>query len=655
MSRTIERTAVGVRGLRVLISIVAVSLALTINAARGDTEIRHPLDPLSANEIKTAVAVIAASGKVDRTTRAAMISLSEPEKRDVLEWREGAPQARRAFAILRTKGQTYEAVVDLGAGRLESWRWRPGAQPAIHSGEWERAQALVKADPRWRAAMVARGYDRFEEIFCDSLSAGYFGAEEEPPRRLLKMPCYEVSGAGINVYASPIEGVITTVDLDRNEVVDVRDTGSVPTLQGDHTFIGDPPREPAPVPDAERAFEVDGRFVRWGRWSFHLGFDQRFGPVLSLVSFDDGAASRRILYQGHISEVFVPYMDPSENWSFRTYLDAGEYGLGRLASPLAPGIDCPAHALFVDATLSTALGGARVRERAICVFERETAAPLWRHWEALNGAYEGRAATELVVRSIPSIAHYDYVIDWVFTPNGDIRVNIGATGIDAVKAVALQTMAAEAGEDAEAYGSLVAPGLVAVHHDHYFSVRLDLDIDGPVNRLVRERLAQRLLPADHRRRSLWQLQADPVLDEQPLSVSGRPQVWRIDNPTRRTALGHHPGYQVMSHGPTSLLAPDDWPQRRGAFSEHNLWVTAYHAGERHAAGAYPNQSRGSDGLPAYADGENVESADIVLWSTVGFNHVTRPEDWPVLSTIWKGVTLRPYQFFTLNPSLIAHE
>ena len=99
----------------------------------------------------------------------------------------------------------------------------------------------------------------------------------------------------------------------------------------------------------------------------------------------------------------------------------------------------------------------------------------------------------------------------------------------------------------------------------------------------------------------------------------------------------------------SLLAPDDWPQRRAAFSTADLCITKRHAGELYAAGDYPNQSPGGDGLSAYANGEDITSGDIVVWCMIGFRHVPRPEDWPVLTTVWQGVTLRPYGFFHAEP------
>ena len=93
-------------------------------------------------------------------------------------------------------------------------------------------------------------------------------------------------------------------------------------------------------------------------------------------------------------------------------------------------------------------------------------------------------------------------------------------------------------------------------------------------------------------------------------------------------------------------------QRRAAFSAAPLWLTAYDRRELYAAGMYPNQSTGGDGLPAYAARRRpVENADIVLWYTMGFHHLPRPEDWPVMSTVWHSVSLVPYGFFDRNPGL----
>jgi len=88
------------------------------------------------------------------------------------------------------------------------------------------------------------------------------------------------------------------------------------------------------------------------------------------------------------------------------------------------------------------------------------------------------------------------------------------------------------------------------------------------------------------------------------------------------------------------------------FIGHHLWVTPYHPDERYAAGAYPNQSRGGDGLPRWTSADRpIENTDIVLWYTLNFHHVVRTEDWPVMSVVWKGFELRPFHFFDRNPAI----
>ena len=65
-------------------------------------------------------------------------------------------------------------------------------------------------------------------------------------------------------------------------------------------------------------------------------------------------------------------------WYSRTYFDTGEYGAGLLASPLKPGIDCPATASFMPAVLNDDKGEPFTTPNAVCFFERSLGEPAWR-------------------------------------------------------------------------------------------------------------------------------------------------------------------------------------------------------------------------------------------------------------------------------------
>jgi primary-amine oxidase len=81
-------------------------------------------------------------------------------------------------------------------------------------------------------------------------------------------------------------------------------------------------------------------------------------------------------------------------------------------------------------------------------------------------------------------------------------------------------------------------------------------------------------------------------------------------------------------------------------------VTPFAADERRAAGDFPNQHPGGDGLPRWTAADRpVVDTDIVIWHTVGVTHFCRPEDFPVMPVEYTGFTLKPFGFFDRNPAI----
>ncbi len=236
----------------------------------------HPLDSLDAQEIVGAVSLLRKAGHADGDTYFASISLREPPKATVLAWNAGEPILRAADVVMRAKQRTYAAVVDLSRGRVESFRELPGVQPSIGTREFSLASGSATADSRMREGFEKRGITDSSQLFCAPRSIGNFGEPEERSRRLVKVDCFDIRGVRTNVFATPIEGLFATVDLDTGEVLEVTDLGVLPLPPGvgeiDVESIGaqrtaNPIVQSAPLGSNVR---IDGSVVRWQKWSFHL-------------------------------------------------------------------------------------------------------------------------------------------------------------------------------------------------------------------------------------------------------------------------------------------------------------------------------------------------------------------------------------------------
>ena len=619
----------------------------------------HPLDPLSADEIAAAVALARTDRRFDGAAFP-VVALVEPAKADVLAWQPGRPVARQARIDALTRDHVYEAIVDLGGRRLVSVTERTGATPPITLTEIESA-AVVLEHAAFKAGLAKRGISDTSKLFCAPFSAGYYGTPAEDGRRLVRVGCFDTRRSTTNVFGWPVEGLYALVDLRRREVLDVADGPVVPITPAEMNYPAAagrtrPLRRPTLLaqPGGSSA-RVDGHEVAWGAWRFHARVDPRVGTVISLARWDDGHGPRSVLYQGYLSEMFVPYMDPDDGWWSRTYFDTGEYGAGLTATPLEAGVDCPRTATFLPAVFASDKGEAFTTPNALCVFERAGGDPIWRHKEAVNQTYEGRANVALVVRMAATIGNYDYLFDWTFTDAGEIEVRVGATGIDAFKGVPAARMSDPTAAADTRHGTLVAPHLIAVHHDHYFNFRLDLDVDGQANSFRQEVYRPMTMPPGTPRRSLYVV--DPVTPATEraaqIDTHAGSMKLRVVNEARTNAVGNPVSYEILAATHARLLLdPEDWPAKRARFLAHDVWVTPYAPAERHAAGEYMVGSRGDDGLAAWAAQDRpIRNQDVVVWVNIGMHHLTRAEDVPVMPTIWHAFRLRPFNFFDRNPAL----
>jgi len=650
-------------------------LAVGANNTARSQSVGHPLDPLTWDEYWTIIEVLKESDHADKETKFWLVKLREPQKTDVLAWQSGDDIQRSAFAVFRQGSKISEAIIDLDARKIVSWEEVEGVMIPLDDEDDEEKDSintLVKANADWQAAMERRGITDFDDVDCEAELLGYFGTpEQQQGRRVARVDCW-LEIRSTRYFPAPagwIGGLTALVDVDSKEILRVV-VESSPPIQADsnnETVIDNPREIPTPIAMEQPlgpSFELDGQLVSWQNWSFHFRVDPRVGTIVSDVHYKDGERTRSVMYQGMLAEIFVPYMDPSLPWFDFNFFDTGGSGF---AVPLEPGVDCPNNATYFDALVARSEDGQpRTVERSACLFERLTGDPAWRHQYGDRRAVEGRAARDLVLRMVARLGNYEYYIDWVFHQNGAITVRVGATGLDNVKLVASpvtaesDTTASSGAENApagDAYGRYLAKNVVAVNHDHFFSFRLDLDVDGPRNSFERDALKTVRLPDDHARKSLWVV--DPSIaqseSEAKLRISlERPSLWRVINPHVRNQVGYPVSYQIVPRSNLlSLMDADDYPQRRAGFIDYHLWVTPYDPDELYIGGLYPALSGAEPvGLPKWtAADRSIVDTDIVLWYTFGMHHVPRGEDWPIMPTVWHSFEIQPFDFFDRNPAL----
>jgi len=628
------------------IRILFLACAAVLGGAAGSES--HPLDPLSKEEIDTAVEALRASHRTSEASRFVIVALHEPPKPAVLAAAAGREPPRQAFVIVyeRAANATFEAVVDLETRRVLQWRAVPGVQPPILGEEYEMTADILKADPGWRAALRRRGIADVDSVHVDPWPVGD-QARWGGSRVVAAVSYYR--GASSNPYARPIDGLVAYVDLNRKQVRRLLDSGVVPVppagaglSESAQTPRAPPRRLEIRQPDGP-SFTLEGTLVRWQNWDFRFGLHPREGLVLHTVGYEDRGRRRPILYRASVSEVLVTYPDIEAAWVARNAFDEGEYDLGRWANSLEPGTDAPAGVTFIDAIVANDAGEAKSIPRALALYERDGGL-LWKHADYPE-SNESRRARQLVLSWIANQGNYEYGFNWVFHQDGTLEMEVLLAGVVLPRAVAASDRARYR------HGNRMTRQIEAVHHQHWLNFRLDLDVEGPRNSLVE---IEGVPARAGRGGGGFEARETPLRREGGRRLNPESsRTWKVINPGARNELGQPVGYELVpGENAVPLAAASSSALRRAGFTRAHVWVTPVERAERYAAGDYPNQNPSADGLPRWTKaGRPVEDRDIVLWYTMGITHLPRREEWPVMSVHRAGFRLVPNGFFDRNPGL----
>jgi primary-amine oxidase len=616
---------------------------------------RHPLEPLSAAEVARAVGVLAAAGKLSPTMRVVSVMLKEPPKAAVHAGTRDLPREAAVVLFDNAANSCYEAELNLSAEAVTAFRHVPGVQPTMTIDEQVECEQAVLNDAAFADALKRHhGITDTKVVMVDIWSAGYYGNPEEKGMRLARPLCFVRADPTDNGYARPIEGIRPVVDLNAMKVIRVEEYAPVPLPPGSANYAA--PRVPAQRTDIKPlaitqpdgpGFVLEGNAISWQKWSLVIGFNAREGLTLHHIRYRDQGRDRSILYRASLTEMVVPYADPNPTQVRKNAFDVGEYGMGMCANSLRLGCDCVGHIEYRDAHLCDSRGKPLTIENAVCIHEEDYGI-LWKHTDRrLPDAPEVRRSRRLVISSVSTVENYEYGFFWYFYQDGNIGFEIKLTGILSLGAVA-------AGETPP-FGNLVAPQVYAPNHQHFFNVRLDFDLDGTANTVQQFDVVADSVDASNPYENAFRAKATALATEKQARAhlnleTGR--AWKIVNPAVTNAVGEPVGYKFFpGDNAFPFASPNAWWRKRAGFVNHHVWVTPFTEGEKYAAGDYPNQSTGGDGLIKWTEADRaIADTDVVFWYTFGHTHIPRPEDYPVMPTAYIGFLLKPNGFFDANPA-----
>ncbi|KAF2402557.1 hypothetical protein EJ06DRAFT_555173 [Trichodelitschia bisporula] len=644
----------------------------------------HPLAALRADEITAASKLIRSLWPAEAKFQFKTVTLEEPPKALALAVLEAEhagkslPNVPRKVLVnyyLRNTNKFHEAIVNLSSGRVErNVRLGANVHGAGDGAEIIAVEKLALEHPDVKAEIAKLQLPEGAVVVCDPWIYGADGVNDDD--RMWQCYLYTRDTANSSELDSchyahplPISPVISTADM-KLVRIDILPTGAdnmikplgpihirpaneyIPEYQQLRTDL-----KPLNVVQPEGASftvknEGTSSIVAWQKWHMRVSFNQREGMVLHDIRYDN----RPLFYRASLSDMNIPYADPRHPYHKKSAFDLGDVGAGLMANDLQLGCDCLGSIYYLSSVLTDDEGAPIEMPNVVCIHEQDAGIG-WKHtnYRTMRAAVVRRR--ELVLQSIITVANYEYILAFIFDQTGAMEYEVRATGI-------LSTQPIDDGVDVP-FGTRVHPGVLAVHHQHIFSLRVDPHLDGSAkNRLVYEE-AHAMPRSDFNPHGTGYEVHETVvskaggLDIDPFAN----RTFKIQNVASRNPINGKPvAYKIHIPAFQPMLADkQSFNYRRAEFADKAVYVVrnnsatdsrALVSDELYSGGKYTNQSRGDAGVRTWSKrGDSVVDEDIVVFVQFGLNHVPRIEDFPVMPVEIIKVGFKPVNFFDRNPAL----
>ncbi|GMG20231.1 unnamed protein product [Ambrosiozyma monospora] len=626
----------------------------------------HPFDPISDAELRLTSKLIKDNTTGPFKPHFVQIDRDDPPKKEMIKYlqaeKKGLPLPRiprvtHAFYYLDTT--LHKALVNVSAAHIITDVALPkGVQGPLLADDLADIEALATSHPACVAEIEKLKLPDHIHVVCDPWMNGVDCKED---RFLIQCYMYlaNANHPESNHYSLPLKFSPVFEGLSRKFVrMDYLPAGidektaptqpwtEFPLVEYHPDLNGESLRELKPLiveqPEGP-GFKVTGQKIEWQGWSFYVVPNVREGFAVYDIHFK----GRSVIYRLSLNEMTVPYGDPRAPYHRKQAFDLGDAGFGATGNSLGLGCDCLGVIKYFDNRRTNREGEPVFIPSTVCLHEQDHGL-LYKHVNYRTGHAVVARRREFAVQTIATVANYEYAVNLIFDQIGEIKIQVRATGI-------LSTMPIEKGLTVP-WGTNVGPMVMAAYHQHMLSFRIDPAVDGYQNTVVYDDVLRmepntKLNPYNvgfYTERSY--VEKPGYVDQSPFTNRSYKIInENVINPTSKKPVG----YKIMMPARQMLMAsPESYNNKRAQFATQQMWVTKYRDGELYAAGEFTNQSQTDTGVGLWSKrNENVRNADPVVWATLGFTHIPRPEDFPVMPVEIHEIHVTPFGFFEKNPAL----